>query len=844
MKLGTGFALPESVRELEIPQSDVSPEAAAKLQPMLEQCLQLGFHSPRCYRHETLGRGICTHFISMLHRSGQFTLRLMHTQSRNVSPPVENVLAVLLSELKDGTYFFTSDQRPRFAEPPAILSIRLVGEGLPKLIRSHEEKLAQLVLRNPPKLVQSQQALEEVWDRYEQVVLDFQLRRGLYVPMAPGEVDGRQKLTKAAEAMTDSGVRHAEVLVELGELQNRRTGWGNDIMILVVSMLLFVGAGSCQWSWDFVVILVPVLFVHELGHYIAMRAFRYRNLRMFFIPFFGAAVAGQHYNVPGWNKVVVSLMGPVPGIFLGAVIGGVGLIVDQPLLIEIALVSLILNGINLLPVLPLDGGWVFHTLIFSRHHLLDAAFRVVASIALIAGGSRLDDKILMFLGVLMALGIPTAYRLARMTTTLRQSGVAAASPDDQSISQETAIAIIDELKKGSPQVQTNKTLAQQTLQIFETLNARPPGWLGTVSLLFVYFTTLGMAVVFASIFIVGQGGGFRSLLDAGGAQPQRPLACGTIPSWNEQQAAVPLTIIAHFPNQTEAQQGFQRLTNRLPESAAAKVFGDSVFLTIPAGEDGLRKQWFDELESQTKVVFVDGSNAPSTLSISCEFSTEKLANEVEEELTGYLSANLTHTLIPPWQHSDDRDPNQRAGHQIARQSFVKAQTGRWKEARNKEMNDLQKQMRKARREGDEAATASLGKQIESLSSALVKQRLEKLKAGEEGPVDPEMIELFTLWSVGSAATNLAANEKLLGDMAKRMGQLPIVEGAVAAAANRFSARSGYASSEGRRLQLSWASFRRISDGAPALVDWLCMRGGTGFTYDIVPRTSSIEDEEE
>ena len=43
-------------------------------------------------------------------------------------------------------------------------------------------------------------------------------------------------------------------------------------------------------SVEMLAILVGVLFVHELGHWVAMRVFGYRNLKMFFIPFFGAGL--------------------------------------------------------------------------------------------------------------------------------------------------------------------------------------------------------------------------------------------------------------------------------------------------------------------------------------------------------------------------------------------------------------------------------------------------------------------------------------------------------------------------------------------------------------------------
>ena len=56
-----------------------------------------------------------------------------------------------------------------------------------------------------------------------------------------------------------------------------------------------------------------------------MRIFHYRNLRMFFIPLFGAAVTGRNWNVPGWKKALVSLAGPLPGIALGIFLGVAGI---------------------------------------------------------------------------------------------------------------------------------------------------------------------------------------------------------------------------------------------------------------------------------------------------------------------------------------------------------------------------------------------------------------------------------------------------------------------------------------------------------------------------------------
>src|SRR5262245_10303645 len=70
--------------------------------------------------------------------------------------------------------------------------------------------------------------------------------------------------------------------------------------------------------------LVGVLLFHEGGHWAAMRVFGYRDVRVFFIPFLGAATSGRARGVAGWKEAVVSLMGPVPGIIAGAVVFRLG----------------------------------------------------------------------------------------------------------------------------------------------------------------------------------------------------------------------------------------------------------------------------------------------------------------------------------------------------------------------------------------------------------------------------------------------------------------------------------------------------------------------------------------
>ena len=102
--------------------------------------------------------------------------------------------------------------------------------------------------------------------------------------------------------------RYAAELQEMHNLQNQTSSWSGVVMMLVVSMALFVGTGSASWSLEHATTLILLMLLHESGHFVAMKLSGYRNLKMFFIPFFGgvflersldtfmAAAKGLHFG--------------------------------------------------------------------------------------------------------------------------------------------------------------------------------------------------------------------------------------------------------------------------------------------------------------------------------------------------------------------------------------------------------------------------------------------------------------------------------------------------------------------------------------------------------------------
>ena len=180
---------------------------------------------------------------------------------------------------------------------------RIFGAAATQLWQSHQQELARESGKTPLAIV-GPDAVRDFVEQHHAVVRDFHVGRRVSAAHVGGRAAaaGGGAGSCSAARRRPRGSRHAGVLAELDRLQNKRRSWASALPLLVVSLALFVGAGGSAWSWEFVLLAVPVLLFHELGHYVAMRVFGYRNLRMFFIPMFGAAVSGRNYNAPGCEE--------------------------------------------------------------------------------------------------------------------------------------------------------------------------------------------------------------------------------------------------------------------------------------------------------------------------------------------------------------------------------------------------------------------------------------------------------------------------------------------------------------------------------------------------------------
>jgi len=124
----------------------------------------------------------------------------------------------------------------------------------------------------------------------------------------------------------------------------------------LATMLLSIGAYALEWGWAFAAGFVLLIFVHEMGHALALRREGIPAGAPVFIPFVGAFVAMHGRPRDAAVEARVAIAGPLIGSLAAWLTLGAGLAWPQPLLVALGHTAVLLNLFNLVPVPPLDGG--------------------------------------------------------------------------------------------------------------------------------------------------------------------------------------------------------------------------------------------------------------------------------------------------------------------------------------------------------------------------------------------------------------------------------------------------------------------------------------------------------
>jgi Zn-dependent protease len=122
------------------------------------------------------------------------------------------------------------------------------------------------------------------------------------------------------------------------------------------TMSISIAAYALAFGWPFAVGFVLLLFIHEMGHVIQLRREGVEASAPVFIPFVGAVIAVESLGKDAAAEARVGLAGPILGTVGTLIPLAIWLATGSELWRALAYVGFFINLINLLPVLPLDGG--------------------------------------------------------------------------------------------------------------------------------------------------------------------------------------------------------------------------------------------------------------------------------------------------------------------------------------------------------------------------------------------------------------------------------------------------------------------------------------------------------
>ena len=204
----------------------------------------------------------------------------------------------------------------------------------------------------------------------------------------------------------------------------------------VTSLALYLVIGYYIFpDYKTLLLITVIVMIHELGHFIAMKCFRYNDLGIFFIPLLGAYVSGSKREVSQKESAIILLAGPLPGIIIG--IGFYLLWLQNPYegfadmsYYRISFLFIVLNLFNLLPVYPLDGGQLLNRVFLDEESWIGKGFVFLSAALMVWFAWRMYSItgqpfyfVFLLFPLMMLLRLPADSKLKTVEKKIEDEGI-------------------------------------------------------------------------------------------------------------------------------------------------------------------------------------------------------------------------------------------------------------------------------------------------------------------------------------------------------------------------------------------------------------------------------------
>jgi len=196
-----------------------------------------------------------------------------------------------------------------------------------------------------------------------------------------------------------------------------RVGVWGGVVLPVLSAALSLAIYYYFLGLEFAIGLMLLLLVHEMGHYVVIRAKGLPAALPIFIPFLGAYVSMRKLPRTVRDEAEIALAGPLTGALGGAACYLAYTQTGDVNLLLLAYFSFLLNLVNLAPVAPLDGGRVVGAI---SRWLMPLGLVLLAAAFLYT-----MNLFLLFLGWLAVTQMIAVFRAARYMRAYYRIGIGA-----------------------------------------------------------------------------------------------------------------------------------------------------------------------------------------------------------------------------------------------------------------------------------------------------------------------------------------------------------------------------------------------------------------------------------
>jgi len=172
-----------------------------------------------------------------------------------------------------------------------------------------------------------------------------------------------------------------------------------------------------------ILLLTSALIIHEIGHLIAMKKFKFKDVNILLFPFIGGVTVGYKNEIKQSEKAVIIISGPLLGILIGIILFILDLYIQNPIFKDAANIFLIINLFNLLPFYPLDGGLLLDTLTENnKTKTFKIVLYIISTIGLSIAAIIFNPFILIYISVFIALGFIMQIENKNAIDAVKNSG--------------------------------------------------------------------------------------------------------------------------------------------------------------------------------------------------------------------------------------------------------------------------------------------------------------------------------------------------------------------------------------------------------------------------------------